>query len=100
VTEDSGAEAQKRLKAVEATSDGFVLAQKDLELRGPGEFLGIRQSGFPELRMASVSDVGLIEKARESAIRFFETDPGLSHPDHHLLARRVAQSWRGEGDVS
>jgi ATP-dependent DNA helicase RecG len=100
VTEESGTQAQERLKAIEATNDGFVLAQKDLELRGPGEFLGVRQSGFPELKMASVADVRLIEKARETAIRFFETDPGLSHPDHQLLVQRVAQSWRGEGDVS
>ena len=100
VTEASAREAQERLKAVEATNDGFLLAQKDLELRGPGEFLGVRQSGFPELKMASVANLGLIEIARESARRFFATDPELSHPDNRLLARRVAQSWRGEGDVS
>jgi ATP-dependent DNA helicase RecG len=100
VSDSASLEAQGRLAAVEATNDGFVLAQKDLEMRGPGEFLGARQSGFPDLKLASVTDVRLIEAAREAARRFFETDPELTHPDNRLLARRVAQFWKGEGEVS
>jgi ATP-dependent DNA helicase RecG len=106
VSDSSTPEAQERLHAVENTLDGFVLAQKDLEMRGPGEFLGIRQSGFPNLQLASVTDLPLIEAAREAARRFFESDPDLAHPDHRLLAQRVeaafgsAQPETGEGDVS
>jgi ATP-dependent DNA helicase RecG len=106
VSDSSAEEAQERLQAVEATNDGFELAQKDLEMRGPGEFLGIRQSGFPDLKLASVTDLKLIEIAREAARRFFETDPELNHPDNRLLARQVqaafdpAGSWRGEGEIS
>jgi ATP-dependent DNA helicase RecG len=100
VSDSASPEAQERLMAVEATNDGFVLAQKDLEMRGPGEFLGSRQSGFPDLKLASVTDIRMIEAAREAARRFFETDPELAHPDHRLLARRVAQFWKGEGEVS
>ncbi|MBU0703751.1 MAG: ATP-dependent DNA helicase RecG, partial [Chloroflexi bacterium] len=93
-------EAQERLQAIEATGDGFELAQKDLEMRGPGEFLGTRQAGFPDLKLASVTDLQLIEAAREAARRFFETDPELADPDNRLLARRVAQLWKGEEEVS
>jgi len=100
VSDSSSPEAEVRLQAVEATSDGFALAQKDLELRGPGEFLGTRQSGFPDLKLASVTDLQLVEAAREAARRFFETDPELADPDNRLLARRVAQFWKAEGEVS
>ncbi|MBN1810816.1 MAG: ATP-dependent DNA helicase RecG [Anaerolineae bacterium] len=100
VSESSSEEAQERLRAVEATNDGFELAQTDLEIRGPGEFLGTRQSGFPDLKLASVTDLKLIEAAREAARRFFETDPELTHPDNRLLAKRVAEFWKGEGEVS
>jgi len=98
VSDSSSPEAQERLQAIEATNDGFALAQKDLELRGPGEFLGTRQSGFPDLKLASVTDLRLIEAAREAARRFFETDPELADPGNRLLARRVTQFWKGEGE--
>ncbi len=101
VAESASAEAEERLRAVEATTDGFVLAQKDLELRGPGEFLGTRQSGMPDLKMASIADLRLLERVREAAARFLEADPSLEQPEHCLLARRVADLWAsGEGEVS
>ena len=58
---------------MEETTDGFVLAERDLEQRGPGEFLGTRQAGFSELRMANLTDVHLIEKARTQARRCFRS---------------------------
>jgi len=101
VAESASAEAEERLRAVESTTDGFVLAQKDLELRGPGEFLGTRQSGLPDLKMASIADLRLLERVREAAGRLLETDPALQKPEHRLLARRVADLWAsGEGEVS
>ncbi len=101
VAESASPEAEERLRAVEATTDGFVLAQKDLELRGPGEFLGTRQSGMPDLKMASLADLRLLERVREAAQRFLEEDPSLGRPEHRLLARRVAEIWAsGEGEVS
>ena len=100
VSDSSSPVARERLQAVEATNDGFVLAQKDLDMRGPGEFLGIRQSGFPELKLASVTDLHLVEAAREAARRFFETDPELADPNNRLLARRMARFWEGKGEVS
>ncbi len=65
----------ERLKVMVETNDGFVLAEKDLEQRGPGDFLGTRQSGFTDLRLASLTDVRLIEKAREAAEMVFAEDP-------------------------
>ena len=88
--------ARQRLSIIEKTQDGFELAEEDLRLRGPGEFFGTRQSGLPDLRMAKLSDVGLLELARSEAIRLFQIDPGLGKPEHHLLAKELARVWTSE----
>ncbi len=92
----------ERLQAMSESNDGFFLAEKDLQLRGPGEFLGTRQAGYTSsLRMASITDVNLIEKARTRAQAVFEKDPGLSQPEHALLAEALGRFWgEGKGDVS
>ena len=104
VSDSSSEQAKERLRAVEATNDGFELARKDLEMRGPGEFLGTRQSGLSDavLRMeiAEVADLRLVERAREAARRFFETDPELVDPAHRLLARRVERLLEQGGEIS
>jgi ATP-dependent DNA helicase RecG len=84
------------------TNSGFELADLDLKLRGPGEFLGTRQAGFASsLKMASITDVALIEKARTQAQALFERDPDLSQPAHTLLAEAFERFWgEGKGDVS
>lgn len=86
-------EARERLQLMERTTDGFALAEADLRLRGPGEFFGTRQSGLPEFRAARLSDVRLIELAREEAARLLESDPDLQRPEHEALAREVAAAW-------
>lgn len=93
-------EAKERLTAIETTNDGFALAEKDLELRGPGEFLGTRQSGFPDLKMASVTDLQLVQAARGAARRVFDADPELRAPENQLLAKRLSQYWKGEGEAN
>jgi ATP-dependent DNA helicase RecG len=91
----------ERLKAMEATNDGFELAERDLEQRGPGDFFGTRQSGFAEIRMAQLSDVRLIEKARREARALFEQDPELEQPEHRGLRQAVATAWAdGIGEIS
>ncbi len=91
----------ERLQVMESTNDGFILAERDLEQRGPGQFLGSRQSGFADLRMANLTDVHLIEKARRHAFALFDSDPELSKPEHQLLASSLQQSWDGsKGDIS
>lgn len=82
-----------RLKALESTEDGLRLAEMDLEQRGPGEFLGTRQSGYAELRLARLTDLPLIEKARRAASEIFEQDPDLARPEHRPLAERLAEFW-------
>jgi len=92
----------ERLQAMAESNDGFVLAERDLQQRGPGEFLGTRQSGYASsLRMASITDVELIEKARTQAQNLFDKDPDLSQPEHTLLAEALGRFWgEGKGDVS
>jgi ATP-dependent DNA helicase RecG len=92
----------ERLQAMAESNDGFVLAEKDLEIRGPGEFLGTRQSGYASgLRMASITDVKLIEKARAQAQTLFEQDADLSKPENSILAEAFGRFWgEGKGDVS
>ncbi len=94
-------EAEERLKAIERSQDGFVLAEKDLEMRGPGEFFGLRQSGLPDLKLVKLSDVSLLEMAREEARRLFRADPNLSLSHHRLLRQRVfggSSAWAGGMD--
>ncbi len=92
----------ERLQAMARTNSGFELADLDLKTRGPGEFLGTRQAGFASsLKMASITDVPLIEKARTQAQALFERDPDLSQPEHTLLAEAFERFWgEGKGDVS
>ena len=100
---DIGITAKERLSALERTHDGFQLAEIDLELRGPGDFFGTRQSGLPTLRMARFSDRGLLESARELAERIAAEDPELSAPRHAALAGmtgNVRQAFRGKVDLS
>ena len=90
--------ALERLHVLESTNDGFELAEKDLQLRGPGDFLGTRQSGLPELRIAQFSDLETLALAREAALHIMETDPTLAASP--ALADQVARFWRGEGDIN
>jgi ATP-dependent DNA helicase RecG len=90
----------ERLKAIEDTQDGFVLAEKDLELRGPGDFFGVRQSGLPALRLASLSNIRVLEEARAEALAVYDRDPSLEQPEHRLLAEQVARFWREKGEPS
>ena len=91
----------QRLSAIESTNDGFELAELDLSQRGPGDFLGTRQSGFSELRTARLTDIRLIEKARREAVHLFNADPMLAQPEHALLSREMARFWTtGKGEIS
>jgi ATP-dependent DNA helicase RecG len=91
-----------RLQAMVESDDGFVLAERDLQQRGPGDFLGTRQAGFASsLKMASISDVQMIEKARAQAQSLFARDPDLKDAANSLLGEALARFWGGgKGDVS
>ena len=94
-SETQSASARERLSALERTHDGFELAETDLELRGPGDFFGTRQSGLPSLRMAQFSDRALLESARELAAAITAEDPELKAPRHSALAAQVSRFLSG-----
>jgi ATP-dependent DNA helicase RecG len=87
---------QERLSVIETVHNGFRLAEEDLRLRGPGEFFGTRQSGLPDLRMAKLSDVAILELARKEAERLFAQDRHLQKPEHAMLVKELARVWTTE----
>ena len=100
MADGDAAESSRRLSVIEESQDGFRLAEEDLKLRGPGEFFGTRQSGLPDLKVALLSDVRVLEDARREAQDIYARDPLLQQEEHLALAQRVRTFWRGEGDLS
>ncbi|MBI3743213.1 MAG: ATP-dependent DNA helicase RecG [Chloroflexi bacterium] len=94
VSESPSPEASERLRLMEQLHDGFKLAEEDLRLRGQGEVFGTRQSGLPDLRMASLSDTDLLDEAQQEAEALFAQDATLALPEHVELAKAVARAWR------
>ncbi len=91
----------ERLQAMVETNDGFELAERDLDHRGPGQFLGTRQSGYSELQMATLTDLSLIEKARHHAQAVFQIDPDLSFVEHQPLEQKLNRFWQiNSSDIS
>jgi len=96
VSEARSAESRERLAVLVETSDGFALAEKDLELRGEGQVLGDRQHGIPDLRLASlIGDLAVVEQARKDAFAIVSADPHLSSPQHGPLLREVRRVFSG-----
>jgi ATP-dependent DNA helicase RecG len=91
---DAGLQAQERLGVFEQIDDGFRLAEEDLRLRGPGDFIGVRQSGMPELRVADINDTPLIELTRALAGQLWESDPYLRKPENTALRERMYLFWQ------
>ncbi len=87
-------DARQRLETMQAMRDGFLIAERDLAMRGPGEFLGTRQSGLPDLKVANlIRDIDLIELARREAFALFERDPGLAAAEHAPLKAALTRTW-------
>jgi len=100
LAEKSGSTSDERLQVIEGTQDGFKLAEADLLLRGPGEFFGTKQAGLPDLKVAQLTDVKLLEQARRAAETIFAQDPKLQAPEHQLLKKGVNLFWRAGGDLA
>ena len=98
LSEYSSSDARQRLQAMEDIHDGFQLAEVDLELRGPGDFFGTRQSGLPTLKAASLSDQELLKLARDEATGLLADDPYLKRTSHEGLAREVSRFLEGVRD--
>jgi len=96
-----GEEAQRRVEAMAATHDGFKIAEVDLQLRGPGEFFGTRQSGLPEFRVADLlRDAAILEEARLEAQTIIAEDAELRHTVHRGLRQALLTRWRGKLDLA
>lgn len=91
IPEKPSPEVRERLNLLEKTHNGFALAEEDLRLRGPGEFFGTLQSGLPDLKVAKLSDLHLLELARHEAINLLQSDPALKEAKHHLLNNKLIE---------
>jgi ATP-dependent DNA helicase RecG len=94
-------DAYRRLEALAHSNDGFEIAEADLELRGPGELLGTRQSGLPDFRVANlIRDQRILEDARRAALEWLAADPELSRPESALLRPVLAHRWAGRLELA
>jgi ATP-dependent DNA helicase RecG len=92
--EESVSTARERLEALLRSNDGFVIAEEDLRIRGPGEFFGLRQWGMPEFRVANiVRDGDLLQQARQEAFLLLRLDPGLTAPSHRAVREEMLKKW-------
>lgn len=90
VSDSHSEETKQRLNVICKTNDGFKIADEDLKQRGPGDFLGERQHGLPELKVASLSDdTRLLFKAREQAESMLLADPELTLPEHRQIRKKI-----------
>ena len=92
LADDAGKDARERLKIVERVGDGFELSEEDLRIRGPGDYLGTRQSGLPNLKVAKITDQDLLLLARQEAASILDADPDLTSDEHAPLAQHLADS--------
>jgi len=95
LADEASPDGEERLEAMVASDDGFLLAEKDLELRGPGDFIGTRQSGLPEMQwLEGIFDTRLLERARAAAEQVLASDPDLSRVEHRALRERFEHFWQ------
>lgn len=101
VSDNASESVQKRLKFLCSTSDGFAVAQYDLETRGPGDFFGSRQHGLPTLQIADLmNDTRTLHAAQSEAVALLAEDPLLERPEHALLTRQVEQMFDKAGAMN
>ena len=94
-------EAQRRLRVMEQTTDGFKIAEEDLDIRGPGELMGTQQSGLPDFRVANfVRDIQLLNEARKEAFGVIAQDPILSMPEHYFMKETLKERWKGRLELA
>ena len=101
VATPKGDDSYQRIQAMIRTNNGFQIAEADLNIRGPGEFFGTRQSGVPNFKIANIiHDVSLLEAAKQEAERLVKADRGLNAPAHQLLRQMLQKHWRGNLEIA
>ncbi len=94
-------EARLRMRTMCDTNDGFVIAETDLQLRGPGDITGTQQSGILNFKIADLAkDAAILEKARHAAIDLLKQDPHLMLPDNNMIAEKLANAEKVSGNFS
>ena len=92
--------ARERMKVMEQTTDGFVISEKDLELRGPGDFFGTRQHGIPDMKIANLyKDMDVLKQAQEAALKLIENDRGLKLPQNQMLCQAIKEKFSKMANV-
>ena len=100
VTANRSSETLERLRYFTKTTDGFKIAEKDLELRGPGDFFGQRQHGLPTLQAADLAgDTRVLKEAQDAAEELLRADPNLSAPGHRGVREKVRRLFAEDGDI-
>lgn len=101
VATPKGDDSYQRILAMIRTNNGFQIAEADLNIRGPGEFFGTRQSGVPNFKIADIiHDTSLLEAAKKEAELLVKADPGLNAPMHQLLKLMLQKHWRGNLEIA
>ena len=102
VSDTKNDETIRRLRTVCATNDGLKIAEEDLKTRGPGDFIGSRQHGLPDLRLAGlISDVRVLNDSKAAAMEILRSDPDLSSEENRVLKAEVARLFSNvEGGFS
>jgi ATP-dependent DNA helicase RecG len=99
-SEESASLVKERLEALVRSNDGFVIAEEDLRIRGPGEFFGFRQWGMPEFRVANIArDADLLQQARAEAFSLVKADPQLSVGAHQDIKETMLRKWEKKLDL-
>ena len=90
----------ERMKIMCDTNDGFKISEKDLELRGPGEFLGTRQHGLPSMKAGNlISDMQILRDAHNAALEIFDEDPTLSEPENAKIKDCIKKNMENMGNI-
>ncbi len=94
-------DSYRRIQVMIRSNNGFDIAEEDLNIRGPGEFFGTRQSGIPTFKIANIiSDSALLESAKKEAELLIKKDPKLNQPEHQLMKRMLTAHWKGHLEIA